>query len=548
MSNKTILKTDALTVILHWVLVITLGFSLVTGLQISADNPGSSWAQMVSAVLLQGNVIEWHSWAAFIVFFTLVAYIVYLVRARLSSRIAIDRIRISGLKSFARRTRWRSINVLINWIAFILIILATISGILLYFFAGVVPHDYVISVHNFVAWSIIGYIALHVLAQIMFGGFRQLLKILNPESNYRSAGMTAVIIAVLVSGAMLLLNATTVDLLVVSKIDSPPKLDGIADDAVWNTAKAIQISTQKGQNLPGGEVVVTAKMAFDDTHLYALFEWPDTTRSQKHLPLEKTEKGWRVVQNRYDIQDEDAYYEDKFAVMLGRQPEIAGAGTSHYGKQPLAGKPGAPGGRGLHYTTDGNIVDVWHWKSVRTGSLSANQMDDNYFGPPMEVNPKKERYTGGYTQDPHTGGGYSMNWKKFNTDIITPRWLPKNQAILDRLGKVNLDPTVSDDGEFWMSPDMIVAYSKELDTYPVGTVMPSVIVKGPRKGDRGEVQGYSQWKDGKWTIEVSRKLDTGSKYDLAFHKNKPLYMWLGVFDHTQTRHSQHLHPVKIEML
>ena len=28
---------------------------------------------------------------------------------------------------------------------------------------------------------------------------------------------------------------------------------------------------------------------------------------------------------------------------------------------------------------DGSLADVWHWKSVRSGSI--NQFDDNYFGP-----------------------------------------------------------------------------------------------------------------------------------------------------------------------
>ena len=544
-EKKIFQKTDALTVLLHWVLVITLGFSLATGLQISADSPDSSWAQFVNVMLLQGNVIQWHSWAAFIVFFSSVTYAIYLSRARLKARIALDSTRIRNLQSRDHQTRWKSINVLINWIAFILIIVATLSGILLYFFAGTFPHTRVISVHNFVAWSIIAYLVLHICAQLIYGGWRHLLKIVNPHLNYAGAALTALIVAGLVGGGMLMANKASITPLLVTKTSSPPTLDGAADDAVWNEAKGITIATQRGMNLPGGEVAVNVKMLHDDTHIYALFEWPDTTRSQKHLPLVKTEKGWKVTQNEFYKQDEDEYYEDKFAVMLGRTPKIAGAGTSHYGKKPLAGKPGALGGRGLHYTTDDSIVDVWHWKSVRTGAPGAHQMEDNYFGRPMEVNPKKKRYTGGYTQDPATGGGYSMNWEKFDTDIITPLRLPKDAAVLARMGEVDLDPAVSDAGEFWMNMQDTVEYTKELDNYPLGTIMPSVLLKGPREGDRGDVQSYSQWKDGWWRMEVSRKLDTESKYDIAFNKTEPLYMWLGVFDHTQTRHSQHLHPVKI---
>ena len=154
---------------------------------------------------------------------------------------------------------------------------------------------------------------------------------------------------------------------------------------------------------------MTVRAVHDGTNAYFLFEWPDTTRSQKHLPLQKTESGWHVLERDYARQDEDHYYEDKFGVMLARiAPRRPGDVAS--GAAPIDGKPGPAGGRGLHYTTDGSIVDVWHWKSVRTGPMG--QIDDNYFGPPLDP-PKdpKARYTGGYTQDPKTGGNFIQNWK-----------------------------------------------------------------------------------------------------------------------------------------
>ena len=92
-----------------------------------------------------------------------------------------------------------------------------------------------------------------------------------------------------------------------------------------------------------------------------------------------------------------------------------------------------------------------------------------------------------------------------------------------------------------------VAYSEELDTYPVGTVMPSVLIDGPFEGDRGDVHTVAKWQDGWWTLEVSRKLDTGSKYDTALGYDKPTYLWVAVFDHAQTRHSMHLHPVQLNL-
>jgi hypothetical protein len=44
---------------------------------------------------------------------------------------------------------------------------------------------------------------------------------------------------------------------------------------------------------------------------------------------------------------------------------------------------------------------------------------------------------------------------------------------------------------------------------------------------------------------TSRDLKTGSKYDQDFVAGKDLYMWVAVFDHTQTRHTRHPRPIRI---
>lgn len=538
-------RTDVTTVLLHWTLVITLVFSLLTGLRISADAEDSVWANALGALLLQGDVMHWHVWAAYALTLAAVAYAAFLNRARLLSRVALDSVRISSLSSADRIVRWKVINVALYWCAFSLLGAAAVTGTALYFFPGLVPHVAVIAVHRAVAWLVIAYVVFHVLSQLVQGGFRQLLKILNPRAAYGTAAVTAMLIAVVVGAGVYALDQVIIRDLTVAEADTLPTIDGDPHDAAWQVAKAIDISTNRGANQPGGEVTVTVRMLHDDDTLYALFEWPDATRSQKHLPLQKTASGWRVVQKEFGIQDEDDYYEDKFGVMLARTPQIAGAGTSHLGPKPIANKPSSSGGRGLHYTTDGSNVDVWHWKSVRSGSSAMNQIDDNYFGPPLEPKAKGGRYTGGYTQDPKTAGGFKMNWEKFSDGIIKPLRLPKDPGLLERLGGLNLDPDAGDDGEFWLPLEQTVAYSEELDTYPVGTVMPSVLIEGPFEGDRGDVRAVARWQDGWWRLEVTRKLDTGSEYDTPLGKDQPAYLWVAVFDHAQTRHSLHLHPVRL---
>lgn len=243
------------------------------------------------------------------------------------------------------------------------------------------------------------------------------------------------------------------------------------------------------------------------------------------------------------------YYEDKFGVMLSEGNRIAGNHSIHLGSRPLDGKPGPSGGRGLHYTTDGSIVDVWHWKSVRTGNAVMRQIDDNYSGAPMK--PKAgNRYTGGYTKDPKTTGGYEMNWQAYADDVIIPKYLPSDPAALAPFQAVNLDPTVGDSVALFLNKADVVAYDPSLDTldaFPVGTIMPAVIVDRAMRGDRGDVTSVAHWADGIWTMEVKRRLDTGSDYDVAFRTDRPTYLWVAAFDHAQTRHSRHLYPVTVEL-
>ena len=72
-----------------------------------------------------------------------------------------------------------------------------------------------------------------------------------------------------------------------------------------------------------------------------------------------------------------------------------------------------------------------------------------------------------------------------------------------------------------------------------------MLITGKHEGDRYHVKGAAHWADGHWTLITSRDLVTGSKYDQDFVPGKDLYMWVSVFDHTQTRHTRHPRPVRI---
>jgi hypothetical protein len=292
----------------------------------------------------------------------------------------------------------------------------------------------------------------------------------------------------------------------------------------------------------------------DGAIVYLAFTWDDPTRSLKHLPLIKRADGWHLLHTHYDIEDEDSYYEDKFSVMLSDSAVMPAGGSMHLGPKPLADKPAALSGRGLHYTTDGSIVDVWHWKAARGGLLG--WVDDNYFGapkPPTEAEAAgKSRYKAGYMADPgkaafdnnfaaQAPGGYR--------EPLKPKRLPKDLAALGQaMGPVNLDPNISEraGARWWMTADESEAYTPEADKrIPPGSVIPGVLINGDYTGDRGDVRCGAHWAAGRWTLEIARRLDTRSAHDIPIRTGTA--MWVSAFDHSQTRHTRHLRPIILEV-
>ena len=72
--------------------------------------------------------------------------------------------------------------------------------------------------------------------------------------------------------------------------------------------------------------------------------------------------------------------------------------------------------------------------------------------------------------------------------------------------------------------------------YKAGDEVPEIIV-APFTGDRGEIAARHVWKDGVRTIEFSRKLVTGSEFDVQFNDLKKEYAFgVAVFDNAQVRH------------
>ena len=111
--------------------------------------------------------------------------------------------------------------------------------------------------------------------------------------------------------------------------------------------------------------------------------------------------------------------------------------------------------------------------------------------------------------------------------------------------KTGTTPNTSEENSiWWIRESEGIPYDEKLDKYPVGALIPNIII-APFQGDRGDIRAKGKWEKGYWTVEMRRVLDTGSKYDVAFNFARPVYISVATYNRTQTRHSEHIIPVRV---
>lgn len=548
-------RSDLGTILLHWTLVVAIFVSLFTGLRLSSDAEHSWFAKLLEPILPQGEIWTWHYVSAIFVLALIFSYAAYMSLARLKRRISSKKMVVLTLPA-SPKLRIAAINVAAYWVLFASILTLTATGIMLYLGYGGIW----VTVHYVSALVVLTYIFAHVVLHYWYGGLAQLLRLFRPQPLRRFPGMgtrplaKAAILGAVILAGLVGLDAWTRGDLVVAQGKVLPVLDGKLEDPVWQNAQPAFVVTQQGVGLNGtGQSTVEIRAAQVGDKIAFAFRWDDGTRSLKRHPLIKKDDGWYMLNNRADVSDETAYYEDKFSVAFSKTDAFGGGKSTHMGPKPLGDKPAALHGRGLHYTTDGSLIDVWQWKAARGGMLG--KVDDMWFGTPLEPNEAqvagKKRYSAGYGAD-EGKSFYVYNYKKgaagtgYDSPIQVKRLPVDYRSTVERMGAIDLDIEATDDpgSQWWMFEDESVPYSEEKDAeIPVGTVIPGVLILGEYLGSRADLNGGARWEDGYWTLEVIRDTDTGNGQDLPIEDG--LFVWVSVFDHNQTRHTRHSRPVRL---
>jgi hypothetical protein len=298
--------------------------------------------------------------------------------------------------------------------------------------------------------------------------------------------------------------------LVSRKMGAAPPMEPALGEA-WKDTKPLSVKVVGGKNLPGGSTEVTLRSVYTADTVYFLMQYRDPTQSFQRGPWVKQADGsWKQLKDPDDKGgDNNKYYEDKMAMIWNiNSPAFDARGcmaACHTGE----GKP-----YGNKYLPNaGEKADIWHWKSVRTGSVG--QIDDQYLDATRYDKDKAPE--AGRKSDPKTGGGYADN---VNDTKNGPRVALKGNKPAPPYWIVDAEKEPFDDSK-----------------YKAGDEVPGIIV-APFTGDRGDIAVKSVWKDGVWTLVFARKLVTGSDFDVQFNDlKKPYAFGVAVFDNAQVRHA-----------
>ena len=243
-------------------------------------------------------------------------------------------------------------------------------------------------------------------------------------------------------------------------VTDAPVLDGVYDDTMWETTDLSRISVSHG---PDHRINVTMQAVYDDSNIYMVFQWADETEDVNR-------RGWVYQDDSWQSSDR----EDRLAILWQitgiAEFETLGCGAAcHSGEPPT----------GMWLDNPGEYGDLWNWKASRTNPVGF--VDDGWMG----------RYSG------HDDGGRYSD--------------PGTSAYARNINEAGDAP-----GFIWTDPNSASGILLNTNSVPISDSMtfaeedalPGYILREP-DDSRADIHAVGVWVDGKWTLEISRALDTG---------------------------------------
>jgi hypothetical protein len=296
------------------------------------------------------------------------------------------------------------------------------------------------------------------------------------------------------------------DLVLTSKnVKSAPSDAGSSQ---WNKAQESEIVLTGAGSVEGKPLELKAKSVYTKDEMFFRFEWSDKDESMN-------KKRWKYGGGEWTLFKGD---EDRFGVTweINRIDKFATKGCAVLCHNESKNE------KDWYYAVSSpkEKADMWHWKAVRSNPVGYTE--DGY----VTTNPSKKPEEG-RKRDAGSGTKAKSNRTK---DKSKPAFMQ--------------DPSKSPS----LPGSLLVAEAVEIKDYAVfkeGDEIPGYMLYTQWKDSFADVKTKGEWINGKWTLVMSRKLDTGYDDDVQFNTRKKYPFAVAVFDNAHEHNSYNSEPLKL---
>ena len=295
------------------------------------------------------------------------------------------------------------------------------------------------------------------------------------------------------------------DLILTSKSVKSAPAD--AASAEWNQAKESKFILTGVGSVEGKKLEIKTKSVYTKDAIFFRYEWPDKDKSMnKHR--------WRFSGGKWTQIEGD---EDHIGMVfeINRINKFATKGCTVFCHNQ------SKNDEEWYYAVDSpkEKADMWHWRSVRSNPVGFAQ--DAY----VTTNPSKK---------PEEGRKLDAGSEKTKDNMTKDESKP---AYMQDPAK---PPT---------SPGSLLANEaveiKDYSIFKEGDEIPGFVLDTSWQGSLSDVKAKGVWENGKWTVTMSRKLNTGHDDDLQFNTRKQYPFGMAIFDDADEQNSCNSEPLKL---
>jgi len=297
------------------------------------------------------------------------------------------------------------------------------------------------------------------------------------------------------------------DLVLTSKkVKSAP---GDAGSSAWNQAKEARMVLTGAGKFEGKDIELKTKSVYTKDEIFFRFEWPDKDKSMQKNAWKFNGGKWSKIKAN----------EDRMGLVfeINRIDKFATKGCAVLCHNESKNE------KDWYYAVSSakEKADMWHWKSVRSNPVG--YAEDGYVAFNATKEPEKGR-----KRDAGSGTKAKSNRTK---DKSRPAYMQ--------------DPskTVSIPGTLLVAQ---AAEIKDNSKFKEGDELPGYMLYPEWKDSFADVKTKGVWQNGKWTVMMSRKLNTGYDDDTQFNTRKKYPFSLAVFDNSGEHDSYNAEPLKLQ--